>query len=221
VGVVDQSVDEGGGDHGVAEDLAPGLEAAVAGDDDRAAFVAAGDEREEQVGGLALEREIADLVDDQQPVAVQAAQFVVEAVAVLCLLEAVDPLLGGREQGAVPGLAGLDGQGDREVGLAGAGRAEEADVGGFLDPGQLREMLDQWTFGAGLGGEVEVFQRLGRRERGVADALARPGGLAGEDLGLAERLQELLVGARPPLALAPRSGPAGRGSAGALSALSR
>ena len=29
VRVVDQSVDEGGSDHGVAEDLAPGLEAAV------------------------------------------------------------------------------------------------------------------------------------------------------------------------------------------------
>src|SRR5215204_4154674 len=83
VGVVDEPVDEGGGDHGVAEDLAPGLKAAVAGDDDRAAFVAARDQREEQVRRLALEREVADLVDDQQPVAIEAAQFVVEAVAVL------------------------------------------------------------------------------------------------------------------------------------------
>ena len=47
VGVVDEPVDEGGGDHGVAEGLAPCVEAAIAGDDDRAAFVAAGDEREE------------------------------------------------------------------------------------------------------------------------------------------------------------------------------
>jgi hypothetical protein len=39
--VVDEPVDQGGGDHRVAEDLAPLLEAAVfAGDDDRAAFVA-------------------------------------------------------------------------------------------------------------------------------------------------------------------------------------
>jgi len=43
VGVVDEAVDERGGDHGVAEDLAPRLEAAVAGDDDRAAFIAARD----------------------------------------------------------------------------------------------------------------------------------------------------------------------------------
>jgi hypothetical protein len=46
------------GDRGVAEDLAPGLEAAVAGDDDRAAFVAAGDQREEQVRRLAFEGQI-------------------------------------------------------------------------------------------------------------------------------------------------------------------
>ena len=53
---MDEPADQGGGDHCVAEDLAPLLEAAVAGDDDRAAFVAAGDERKQQVGGLALER---------------------------------------------------------------------------------------------------------------------------------------------------------------------
>ena len=66
---MDESVDEGGGDHGVAEDLAPGLEASVAGDDDRAAFVASGDQRDEQVRRLRFEREVADLVDDEQAVA--------------------------------------------------------------------------------------------------------------------------------------------------------
>ena len=62
---------------------APGFEAAVAGEDDRAAFVAARDQGEEQVRGLAFEREVADLVDDQQPVALQASELVVEGVAVL------------------------------------------------------------------------------------------------------------------------------------------
>jgi hypothetical protein len=38
---------------GVAEDLAPGLKAAVA-ENDRAAFLAARDQGEEQVGGLAF-----------------------------------------------------------------------------------------------------------------------------------------------------------------------
>jgi hypothetical protein len=35
-------------------------------DDHRGAFVAAADEHEHQVGGLGIERDVADLVDDQQ-----------------------------------------------------------------------------------------------------------------------------------------------------------
>jgi hypothetical protein len=108
VGVVDEAVDERGGDHRVAEDLAPGFEAAVWGDDDRAAFVATRDEREQQVCGLVLERQVADLVDDDQRVALDPLELVVQRVAVLGGFEAVDPLLGGRERDAVPGLAGLD-----------------------------------------------------------------------------------------------------------------
>jgi hypothetical protein len=71
---------------------------------------------------VAFERQVADLVDDDQRVALDSAQFVVERVAVLGGLEPVDPLLGGGEGDAVPVLAGLDGQRDREMRLAGAGR---------------------------------------------------------------------------------------------------
>jgi hypothetical protein len=46
-------------------------------------------------------------------------------------------------------------------------------------------VLDQRAFGAGLGGEVKVLERLGRRKPGGADALAGAGGLAPEDLGFA------------------------------------
>ena len=86
--VVHESVDQGRGDHRVAEDLAPGFEPAVAGDDDAAAFVAAGDQGEEEVRGLAFEGEVADLVDDQQLVALEALKFLVERVALLGFLEA-------------------------------------------------------------------------------------------------------------------------------------
>ena len=48
--VVQHAVEDRGGDHAVAEDVAPSAEALVAGQDHRAAFVAAADELEEQVG---------------------------------------------------------------------------------------------------------------------------------------------------------------------------
>ena len=63
VGVVDEAVDHGGGDGVVAEDLAPAAERLVGRDDEAGSFVAARDELEEQVGGLGLERDVADLVD--------------------------------------------------------------------------------------------------------------------------------------------------------------
>jgi hypothetical protein len=61
------------------------------------------------------------------------------------------------------------------------------------DPGQLREVQQQRLLGRGLGGEVEVLQGLVRRERGVPDPLARAGGVAGDDLGFQQDLEELFV----------------------------
>jgi hypothetical protein len=116
--VVDEPVDEGGGDHRVAEDLAPLLEAAVRGDADRAALGAAGDEREEQVGGLPLERQVADLVNDEQVVALQVPELLLELVAVLRLLKPGDPLLGGGEGDPVTVLARPQCQCGGEVGRA-------------------------------------------------------------------------------------------------------
>ena len=49
-GVVEQTIEQGGGDDLVAEDVALFAEAAVGGEDHGAAFVAGVDELEEQVG---------------------------------------------------------------------------------------------------------------------------------------------------------------------------
>jgi hypothetical protein len=49
---MDEAVDHGGGDGVVAEDVSPGAEGLVAGDDDACGLVAGGDELEEQAGGL-------------------------------------------------------------------------------------------------------------------------------------------------------------------------
>jgi len=183
---------------------APLLEGAVGGDDDRPSFVAAGDEREEEVGGRALQWQVADLVDDQEVVALEAPELLLELVSVVRLLEPGDPFLGGREGDAVATLAGLHGERDREVCLAGPGRAEEADVCALLDPGELGEVQDERALRGGLRAPVEVLERLQGREAGVADARPRPRGVAGEDLGLEQALEELLV--RPRLGAGPLRG---------------
>jgi site-specific DNA recombinase len=74
-GVVDEPVDHGSGDDLVAEDFAPAAERLVGGDDQAGAFIAAGDELEEQVGCFGFEGDVADLVDHQQRVAAQPMEF--------------------------------------------------------------------------------------------------------------------------------------------------
>ena len=66
-GVVEDAVEEGGGEGGVVvEDGGPVFEGLVGGQDDRAAFVALADDLEEQVGAALVDGQIAQFVDDQQ-----------------------------------------------------------------------------------------------------------------------------------------------------------
>jgi len=64
--MMEKSIENRAGDHGVAEDLAPGAETLVAGNDDRTTLVAARDQLQEQIGALAVDRQVADLVADQE-----------------------------------------------------------------------------------------------------------------------------------------------------------
>jgi site-specific DNA recombinase len=121
-GVMHESVDHGGGDGVVAEDFTPAAEGFVGADDETGPFVAGGHELEEQVGGFALERDVADFVNDHERVAAEADEFGLESSGVMSGAEPVDPLGGGGEGDAMPGQAGPDPQSDREVTFAGAGR---------------------------------------------------------------------------------------------------
>ncbi len=64
-GVVDEAVDHGVGDDGLAADLTPAPEGFVAGDDEVGPFVSAADPLEGQVGGFGFLEAVADLVDDE------------------------------------------------------------------------------------------------------------------------------------------------------------
>src|ERR1700751_4089077 len=121
LGGVDEPVDHRGGDDLIADDFSPEPERIVGGDDQQCTLVAGGDQLEEQVRCLGLERDVADLVYDQQRVAAEPDQFSLEPPGVVGLGEPGDPFGGGGEQYPVPGLAGADGQPDGQVGLAGAG----------------------------------------------------------------------------------------------------
>jgi hypothetical protein len=118
-----RAVDHGCGDDLVAEDLVPGGEGFVAGDDQARSFVTGADERERQVGRLRVEEGVADLLDDQERDPLELAQLVGEPPLPLGVAEPADSLGRGREGDAVAGEAGADPQRDRQVRFSGAGRA--------------------------------------------------------------------------------------------------
>ena len=85
------------------------------GDDDRAFLVAGGHELEEQVRRIVVERDVADLVDDDQLVAADLLQLDLELTGVVGGGQPGDPVAGGVEQDRVAGVGGFDAQPDREV----------------------------------------------------------------------------------------------------------
>ena len=107
--------------------------------------------------------------------------------------EAVHPLGGGGEGDAVAGQAGPDAERDRQVALAGAGRAQEHGVGAGLDEVEGAEVGHHVAANAALVLEVEVLDALAGREAGGPDAGLAAVGLAGGDLPLQAGGEEVLV----------------------------
>ena len=221
-GVVDEPVDHRGGDDLVAEDLAPGRERLVGGDDHAGAFVAAADEHEHQVGGLGVEWDVADLVDDQQrDRAASLSSSVSRRPWRWASASMRDPFGGGAECDAVAGQAGADAERDREVSLAGPGRAEQDDVLAAVKEVELAEVQHRVAAERGLKGEVELLERLASGESRGLDAGLAAVAVAAVDLGLEQRGGEPLISSTPPARARSASLGSARAAAGALRARNR
>ena len=94
--VVQQPVEDRGGDDRIAEHATPLGHRAVARDQHRAALVAATDELEEQVSGVGFERQVAQLVDHQQ------IGLVFLAAAITSCLPAPRARYGAQARGITP-----------------------------------------------------------------------------------------------------------------------
>jgi hypothetical protein len=88
--VVQEAVQEGCRDDGIAEDLAPFGKAAVGGEDH--GVVAGVDQLEEQVAAALDDRQVADLVDDQERGAAEPADALAQQALALGRLEIIRKL---------------------------------------------------------------------------------------------------------------------------------
>jgi IS5 family transposase len=163
-GVVQEAVQERRGDDRIAEDLSPFGEAAVRGEDHGALLVAGVDELEEQVGATGADRQVADLVNDEQRSPRIEADLLGQPPFPLCLGQCPDQIGQGR---AVDTLARLD-RGNtergRQVALSGARRPEEVQDFGPADEVELCQRRDPLPVERGLEAEVEAFERLHRQQ---------------------------------------------------------
>jgi hypothetical protein len=73
-----EPIEERSGDHGIVEHLAPVCEAPVGGEDHRAPLVTGVDQLKEQAAAVGDDRQVADLVDDQERGTAEEADLVVQ-----------------------------------------------------------------------------------------------------------------------------------------------
>ena len=141
--VVEEAVEDGGGDGGVAvEDGGPLFEGFVGGQDDGTAFVAGADDLEQEVGTALVDGEIADFIKDEEGGGGVFAQFGFEGAFGLGGVQGVDDVDGVGEEDALAVLAGGVAEGRGEVGFAKADETEEDDVGFVADELEAEEVLD-------------------------------------------------------------------------------
>ena len=110
------------------------LEVDVGGDRDRALFVGGGDEPEQVVGGDAVKRGEAEVVDDDEVVAQEAFDQLADGVVGEAAVERFDQLVGLKEADLVPGGDRGPAEGLGEVALADSRRPGEAEVLVALQP---------------------------------------------------------------------------------------
>src|SRR5271156_3008682 len=106
--MMEEPVEQRGSNDRIAEDVTPFGEAAVGGEDHRALFVAGVDELEEQVAAAGCDRQITDLVNDEQRTAAQEADFLAQGALAFGLGEDGDKVSQGDEVDALAGANGLD-----------------------------------------------------------------------------------------------------------------
>ena len=137
--VVSHPVNNGGGQHGVREDRFPLVEGEISRDDGTLALGSHGQMGEKQLAALAVERNIAKLVENHE---VDVLEVLLNTEQVFLHFEFLEPVDEGRhavELDGVTGVGGLDTQSDGEMSFAGARIAVLDDILTFGDEIKCRE----------------------------------------------------------------------------------
>src|SRR5271157_6133794 len=129
VAVMGEAIEERRGHLGIAEHARPFAEGEIGGDKDRGALVEPADEVEEKLAAGLGERQVAELVEDDEVHAGERIGDAALAPGARLGLELVDEIDGGEEAPAPSGADAASRNGDHCVRLAGAGRDSDMAPG--------------------------------------------------------------------------------------------
>ena len=190
--VVDEAVDRSRRRHLVLEDLFPLREGKIAGD--RAALIAVGQKRKEDLHLLTRVLDVADVIEDQGVVSVPALEQAGQVEVTLGDQELLDQKISGSEQDASPLMDQVLADRAQEVGLAGAWVSEGHYVFGAVQEIPFQERGYQPVDLPGQPGPVERVQVLLQRQSRLPEQVLNP--VVGAHLALAidELEQVRLVG---------------------------
>lgn len=138
--MMEQAVEDGGGQDFIAQHLRPLRERLVTGEDEAPPLVTAADELKKVVGLRPIEPEIPDFIHHQHGWFEIGLQLLLELAPVLSGLKLSHEIIQSGEGDGEPPLAGRDGQGHGEMRLPRPGRPQEDDIGLLLhepEGGQL------------------------------------------------------------------------------------
>ena len=156
--VMQDAVENGGGDCNVGKNLVPLGEGFVGGKDGGGFLITSGDELEEQIGTLDIHREITDFINDEHPVLGENLQLVGETVFKVGLFKLLNELMAVDVVGREPVLGSHQAECGSQVGFAYTRWAEKYHVFSVLQKAHGSEFIDLALVDGGLKGKVKVVQ---------------------------------------------------------------
>ena len=164
-----ETVEQRGRHLRVAEHGCPFAEAEIGRDDDAGALVELAQQMEEQGPAGGAERQVAELVEDDEIGVGEPPGDLASFALSFLLFEGVDEFDGGEEPDALAVvLDGLDADGRGEMRLARAGTADQDDIVGVLQELAAMKLADERLVDLAAGeveaGKVAVVREAGRLE---------------------------------------------------------
>ena len=167
-GMMDESIDRGGGGGLVGKDSIPLGKGQIGGEEDGALFVAIGDQFEEDGAFFPVAVDAGEIVEDEEVELVATREQSIEIEIALSDLHFLDEAGGSGEEHLEALAHEGEADGGGEVALADAGGPEDEEVGSLADPAVFGGEGLNACFGRGRDeAEIESFEILAGEEFGL------------------------------------------------------